>query len=60
MTLSTLNYGKYGIFLIMGSAGFCPSAVWYISISLNISTSLSLSIRTGTSISMRMSTSTER
>ena len=27
MTLSTLNYGNYGIFLIMGSAGFCPSAV---------------------------------
>ena len=27
ITLSTLNYGNYGIFLIMGSAGFCPSAV---------------------------------
>ena len=27
MTLRTLNYGNYGIFLIMGSAGFCPSAV---------------------------------
>ena len=27
MTLRTLNYGKYGIFLIMGHAGFCPSAV---------------------------------
>ena len=25
MTLRTLNYGNYGIFLIMGSAGFCPS-----------------------------------
>ena len=25
MTLRTLNYGKYGIFLIMGNAGFCPS-----------------------------------
>ena len=23
----TLNYGNYGIFLIMGSAGFCPSTV---------------------------------
>ena len=22
-----INYGNYGIFLIMGSAGFCPSAV---------------------------------
>ena len=22
-----LNYGNYGIFLIMGNAGFCPSAV---------------------------------
>ena len=22
-----LNYGNYGIFLIMGHAGFCPSAV---------------------------------
>ena len=28
MTLRTLNYGNYGIFLIMGNAGFCPSAVW--------------------------------
>ena len=27
MTLRTLNYGNYGIFLIMGSAGFCPSTV---------------------------------
>ena len=25
MTLRTLNYGNYGIFLIMGHAGFCPS-----------------------------------
>ena len=29
MTLRTLNYGNYGIFLIMGSAGFCPSAVGF-------------------------------
>ena len=28
MTLRTLNYGSYGIFLIMGHAGFCPSTVW--------------------------------
>ena len=27
MTLGTLNYGNYGIFLIMGNAGFCPSTV---------------------------------
>ena len=27
MTLRTLNYGTYGIFLIMGNAGFCPSTV---------------------------------
>ena len=27
MTLRTLNYGNYGIFLIMGNAGFGPSAV---------------------------------
>ena len=27
MTLRTLNYGKYGIFLKMGNAGFCPSTV---------------------------------
>ena len=27
MTLRTLNYGNYGIFLTMGNAGFCPSAV---------------------------------
>ena len=27
MILRTLNYGSYGIFLIMGHAGFCPSAV---------------------------------
>ena len=25
MTLRTLNYGNYGIFLIMGHPGFCPS-----------------------------------
>ena len=29
MTLRTLNYGNYGIFLIMGNAGFCPSTVVY-------------------------------
>ena len=27
LLLSTLNYGNYGIFLIMGHAGFCPSTV---------------------------------
>ena len=27
MNLSTLNYGNYGIFLIMGNAGFGPSTV---------------------------------
>ena len=27
MTLRTLNYGNYGIFVIMGNAGFCPSTV---------------------------------
>ena len=27
MTLRTLNYGNYGILLIMGNAGFCPSTV---------------------------------
>ena len=27
MTLRTLKYGIYGIFLIMGNAGFCPSTV---------------------------------
>ena len=27
MTLRTLDYGNYGIFLIMGNEGFCPSAV---------------------------------
>ena len=30
MTLRTLNYGNYGIFLIMGHAGFCPSAVFRV------------------------------
>ena len=30
MTLRTLNYGNYGIFLIMGNAGFCPSTVWLV------------------------------
>ena len=29
MTLRTLNYGNYGIFL--GNAGFCPSAVVLLS-----------------------------
>ena len=28
MTLRTLNYGNYGIFLTLGNAGFCPSAVY--------------------------------
>ena len=28
MTLRTLNYGNYDIFLIMGNAGFCPSTVF--------------------------------
>ena len=28
ITLRSLNYGNYGIVLIMGNAGFCPSAVW--------------------------------
>ena len=27
LALRTLNYGNYGIFLIMGNAGFCPSTV---------------------------------
>ena len=31
MTLRTLNYGNYGIFLMMGNAGFCPSAVFLTS-----------------------------
>ena len=34
MTLRTLNYGNYGIFLIMGHAGFCPSAVVYVPVFL--------------------------
>ena len=29
MTLRTLNYENYGIFLIMGHAGFCPSTEGY-------------------------------
>ena len=38
MTLRTLNYGNYGIFLIMGNAGFCPSTVYiYICIYIYIS-----------------------
>ena len=35
MTLRTLNYGNYGIFLIMGHAGFCPSTVVVIIVPLN-------------------------
>ena len=31
MTPRTLNYGNYGIFLIMGNVGFCPSAVPIVS-----------------------------
>ena len=27
MTLRTLSYGNYGIFLVMGNAGFIPSTV---------------------------------
>ena len=40
MTLRTLNYGNYGIFLIMGHAGFCPSTVVTIVISINSSNSI--------------------
>ena len=29
MTLRTLNYGNYGMLLIMGHAGFCPSTVGF-------------------------------
>ena len=28
VSLRTLNYGNFGIFLIMGNAGFCPSTVF--------------------------------
>ena len=35
MTLRTLNYGNYGIFLIMGHAGFCPSTVGAHTLDLN-------------------------
>ena len=35
MTLRTLNYGNYGIFLIMGNAGFCPSTVGPFGLTLN-------------------------
>ena len=44
MTLRTLNYGNYGIFLIMGHAGFCPSTVWQCE---TVSTVLGLSFRFG-------------
>ena len=37
MTLRTLNYGNYAIFLIMGTAGFCPSTVRCCSESINSS-----------------------
>ena len=30
MTLRALNYGNYGIFLIMGNAGFSPSTVSFL------------------------------
>ena len=38
MTLRTLNYGNYGIFLIMGNAGFCPSTVYYTIIAQGLGT----------------------
>ena len=34
MTLRTLKHGNYGIFLIMGNAGFCPSTVLLRNLSL--------------------------
>ena len=37
MTLRTLNYGNYGIFLMMGNAGFCPSAVPLADLGLRVS-----------------------
>ena len=37
MTLRTLNFENYGIFLIMGSAGFCPSTVCLLSFVLWVS-----------------------
>ena len=36
MTLRTLNYGNYGIFLIMGNAGFCPSTVVMVMIVMTV------------------------
>ena len=36
MTLRTLNYGNYGIFLIMGNAGFCPSTVGLQAVRFNL------------------------
>ena len=36
MTLRTLNYGNYGIFLIMGNAGFCPSAVLWVVVKIMV------------------------
>ena len=43
MTLRTLNYGNYGIFLIMGNAGFCPSAVSLVTIRVAIVSSATVS-----------------
>ena len=37
MTLRTLNYGNYGVFLIMGNAGFRPSAVLLMPVLFSIS-----------------------
>ena len=46
MALRTLNYGNYGIFLIMGNAGFCPSTVSMLTIiTLTVTRSLSKSTR---------------
>ena len=44
MTLRTLNYGNYGIFLIMGHAGFCPSTV-VIMILITVKTIVTIQVR---------------
>ena len=47
MTLKTLNYGNYGIFLIMGNAGFCPIGLsWGIITSPHHTTVVACNIET--------------
>ena len=54
MTLRTLNYGNYGIFLIMGNAGFCPSTVPLLQGSLSFARAMVQGLYPGKSVALSL------